>query len=176
MKKMSWCSGAPKTMGNMMNPLSWRTLGSLWEDVMLWFPVSVSWNWSRMQMCVLKCCCQEENYVRLVIPGIKRRAHVNISDGSEPLEKCQVIDEDALPLTLPGTSQDGNILLPALPGTSQDGDVLPPAIPVSSQPDTTVQQSSEELQYALLGHTWGAGTMLILVCAQRGMRAFTFSA
>ena len=115
---------------------------------------------------------------------------MNVSDGSEPLEKCQVIDGDALPLALPGTLQDGNRLPPALPGTSQDGDVLPlavhstpqdgdvllPAMSVSSQPGTTVQQSLEELQYALLGHTWGAGTMLILVCAQRGMRAFTFSA
>ncbi len=113
---------------------------------------------------------------------------MNISDGSEPPEKCQAIDGDVLPLALPGTSQDGNGLPPTVPGTSQDGGVLPlavhstpqdgdvplPAMPVSSQPGTTVQQSSEELQYALLGHTWGAGTMLILVCAQRGMRVFTF--
>ena len=61
----------------------------------------------------------------LVVPGVKRKAQVNTSDVSEPPEKCQAFDGETVPLTLPGTSQDGNGPLPAVPGTSQDGGALP---------------------------------------------------
>ncbi len=138
-----------------------------------------------MQPYGLKYCCEEESHGLLNILGVKRKAQGNTSDGGEPPEKCQAVDGEEVPLTHPGTSQDGDGLLSAVPSTSQDGGVrplpihstlqdLPPAMPGASQPGTTVQQSSEELQYALLGHTWGAGTMLLHVCAQRRMNSFTF--
>ncbi len=101
----------------------------------------------------------------LVVPGIKHKAQVNTSDASEPPEKCQAFDGEAVPLALPGTSQDGNGPPPAVPGTSQDGGAPPQTgqstpqdgnVPLSAMPisGTAVHQSFEELQYALLGHTW----------------------
>ena len=109
-----------------------------------------------------------------VVPGVKCK--VNTSDAGEPPEKCQAVDGEVVPPILPGTSQDDNGLLTAVPGTSQDGGAppmtgqsTPSTMPVSG---TMVHQSSDELQYALLGHTWGSGKVRILACAQRGMRIF----
>ncbi len=131
----------------------------------------------------LKYCCEEENHCLLDILGVKRKVQGNTSDGGEPPEKCQAVDGEEVPLAHPSTSQAGNGPPPAVPGTSQDGGAPPLAgqstpqdgnVPMTTMPvsGTTVQQSSEELQYALLGHTWGAGKTSILVCAQRGMRVF----
>ncbi len=84
-----------------------------------------------------------------------------------------------MPLAHPGTSQDRNEPPPAVPGTSQDGGAPPQTgqsmpqdgnVPMSTMPvsGTTVQQSSEELQYALLGHTWGAGKLQSLFVHKEG--------
>ena len=118
-----------------------------------------------------------------VVSGVKRKAQVKTSDASEPPKKCPALDGEAVPCVLPGTSHDRNGPPPAVPGTSQDGSAPPLSgqstpqdghAPLADMPvaGITVQQSTEELQYALLGPTWGAGKIVFLVCAQRGIRVF----